>query len=425
MGAAHLKGQPAGEAQAAHQDDGGDDQVAGVGEVHPVLHHVAHTDGGDHAVEDEGHAAHDGRRHGVDQRREHGAEGQRQGVDGGQPDHPGVVHLGEDQHTGILAVGGVGGAAEDGGQGGGDAVADEGAVQAGLLNEVLPHGGGDGGHVADVLHHGGDGDGSHHQDGGEVKLGDGAAEVGEEGLEADGAGGGHGGEVHQGDHRAGGVQRRGAQGVGDDRHQVGAHHAQQDGDDLDHAAAPDVGRHDDGHGHQRQPPAGLGVIDGGGGQVQSDEDDDGAGDHGGEEAHDLLHAHRLDDQGQRHIQQAGHHDAAAGVLQLFRCLHGGVFAGVQLRHCLKPAQEGEGGAQESGHPQPGAHVEEQRAHPREKQGGLDGQGQSVIVYQDGHQHRGAEHGEHVLKAQDEHLRHTQGAGVADGLLVIHTRLSLT
>ena len=34
-----------------------------------------------------------------------------------------------------------------------------------------PHGGGDGGHVADVLHHGGQGDGGHDQDGGDVKLG--------------------------------------------------------------------------------------------------------------------------------------------------------------------------------------------------------------------------------------------------------------
>ena len=51
MGAAHREGNSAGEAQAAHQDDSGDDQVAGVGEVHPVLD----TDGNRyylHAVSD-------------------------------------------------------------------------------------------------------------------------------------------------------------------------------------------------------------------------------------------------------------------------------------------------------------------------------------------------------------------------------------
>ena len=49
-GAGHGEGDAAGEAQAAHQDDGGDDEVAGLGQVHVVLHDVAHADGGDHAV---------------------------------------------------------------------------------------------------------------------------------------------------------------------------------------------------------------------------------------------------------------------------------------------------------------------------------------------------------------------------------------
>ena len=34
------------------------------------------------------------------------------------------------------------------------------------------------------------------------------------------------------------------------------------------------------------------LVDGGAGQVQADEDDDGAGDDGGQEAHDLLGAHQ-------------------------------------------------------------------------------------------------------------------------------------
>ena len=40
-----------------HEDERGDDDVAGVGEVDLVLDDVAHADGGDHAVEHEGHAA--------------------------------------------------------------------------------------------------------------------------------------------------------------------------------------------------------------------------------------------------------------------------------------------------------------------------------------------------------------------------------
>ena len=48
------------EAQGADQDDGGNDQVAGVGEIDLVLNNVAHADGGDHAVQHKADAADDG-----------------------------------------------------------------------------------------------------------------------------------------------------------------------------------------------------------------------------------------------------------------------------------------------------------------------------------------------------------------------------
>ena len=419
MGLAHRKGNAAGEAQTAYQDDGSDDQVAGVGKVHPVLHHIAHADGGDHAVQDEGHAADDGGGDGVDQGGKGGGEGQHHGIERRQPDHLGVVDPGEDQHAGILAVGGVGRAAEQAGQGGGDAVADEGAVEAGILDEIFAHGGGDGGHVPDMLHHGSDGDGGHDQDGGQVKFGHAAAEFGDKGLEAQKLGLGHGGEVHEGDQLAGGVDGGGAHGVGGEGHQVGDHHAQQDGDDLDHAPAPDVGDHDDGDGQNGQPPAGGGVGDGRGGQGQADEDDHGPGDHRRQEAHDLFDAHSLDDGGQHHIQQAGHHDTAAGVLELLARLHSGVPPGVQLGHGLEAAQVGKGGPQESGDLQLGTDMEKQGADPGEKQGGLDGQRQAVALDQDGDQHGGAEHGEHVLQAQDQHLGQAELPGVADGFIGVH------
>ena len=144
----------------------------------------------------------------------------------------------------------------------------------------LDHDLGDGGHVADVLHHGGDGDGGHDQDGGQVKLGD------DKLLQAHKVGLAYLSEIHL---------------AGDEGHNVAAHHTQQDGDDLHHALAPDVGHDDDGDGHQSQPPAGGGIGDGGAGEVQTDEDDDGAGDDGGEEAHDLLGAHQLEQQGQHQV----------------------------------------------------------------------------------------------------------------------------
>ena len=83
---------------------------------------------------------------------------------------------------------------------------------------------------------------------------------------------------------------------------------------------------------------------------------------------------------------------------------------------MKAAQEGKGGPQEGGDLHPCADVEEQGADAGEEQRGLNGQGQAIGVHQDGHQHRGAEHGEHVLQAQDQHLGHAQAPGVPDGRL---------
>ena len=200
---------------------------------------------------------------------------------------------------------------------------------------------------------------------------------------------------------------------GDQGHDVAAYHTQQDGDNLDHALAPDVGHHDDGDGHQSQPPAGGGVGDGGAGEVQADEDDDGAGDDGGEEAHDLLCAHQLEQQSQHQIEAAGDDDAAQGVGELLLAAHGGELAHVQLAHGLEAAQKGEGGAEEGGDFQLGAHMEQQRAEAGEQERRLDGQGQAVALHQNGHQHRGAEHGEQVLQTQQEHAGQTQRAGVID------------
>ena len=233
-----------------------------------------------------------------------------------------------------------------------------------------------------MLHHGGDGDGRHDKDGGHVELGD------DKLLQAHKVGAGHLGEVHL---------------TGDQRHDVRAYHAQQDGDDLDHALAPDVGHDDDGDGHQGQPPAGGGVVDRGAGEVQTDE-------------HDLLGTHQLEQQGQHQIQQTRDHHAAQGVGQLLLTGHGGELAAIQIGYRLEAAQEGEGGAQEGGHLKLGADVEQQGADTGEQQGGLDGQGQAVARHQDGYQYRGTEHGKQVLQSQQQHPGHAQLPGVIDGVV---------
>ena len=259
-------------------------------------------------------------------------------------------------------------------------------MQTGVLDEVPAGGGGDGGDVADVLHHGGDGDGCHDQDRGHVELGD------DELLQTHEVGAGHLGEVHL---------------TGDQRHDVRAYHAQQDGDDLDHALAPDVGGDDDEDGRDGDPPVAGAVIDGGGGQVQADGDDDGAGDDGREEAHDLLGAERLEQSREDDIHKTRARDAEAGIgqhlevgLVLLLAEHrsdGGV-----------AAEEGEGRTEEGRDLAAGDEVEQERAEAREQK-----RVRNVEARQDGHEDRRAEHGEHVLEAEQQHSARAKLSGIID------------
>ena len=89
---------------------------------------------------------------------------------GRDADDAGVIDLAEGQNAGVFAVGGVGGRAEEGGEGGCQTVAQQGAVQAGVLDVVALTGGGDGGHVADVLDHGGQGQRDDGDDGGQQQV---------------------------------------------------------------------------------------------------------------------------------------------------------------------------------------------------------------------------------------------------------------
>ena len=61
-------------------------------------------------------------------------------------------------------------------------------------------------------------------------------------------------------------------------------------------------------------------------------------------------------------------------------------------------------------------MEQQRAETGKQQRGLDGQGQTVALYQNGDQHRSAEHGKQVLQAQQEHPGDAQLTGVVDGVV---------
>ena len=202
----------------------------------------------------------------------------------------------------------------------------------------------------------------------------------------------------------------------DQRHDVAAHHAQQNGDNLDHALAPDVRDDDDHDGDERQRPVRGRVRHSRTGEIQADEDDDRAGDDRGEEAHDLLRADELEQQRQHQIQKTRDHDAAHRVGELFLAGHRRELARVEVGHGLEAAEEGEGRAEEGRHLKLRADVEQQRTDTGKQQRRLDGQRQSVAADEDGDEHRRAEHGKQVLQTQQEHPGRAQLPGVINGVV---------
>ena len=285
------------DADGQAQDHGSDQNVTALGEVNLVFDHIADTDSGDHAVEHQGNTAHGSSGHSDDQSGELGAEGQDDGEVSGQTDDFGVEDLGQSQNAGVLTVGGIGGAAEQSGNGGGQTVTNQGLVQTGVSNVVLANGGGDGAHIANMLHDGCQGDGSDGDDGGDqhahiqVLAKDGQCGFLPNNGQADPFGLGN-----LCDHIGPGS------GINDHSNQVGSHNTDQNGDDLDHAFAPDVADDHNSDGYQGNQPVVGAAGDGGAGQSQADGDDDGAGDNGREELHDLLGAENLEQQGQDQVE---------------------------------------------------------------------------------------------------------------------------
>ena len=96
---------------------------------------------------------------------------------------------------------------------------------------------------------------------------------------------------------------------------IAHHNTQQDRHDLDHAAAPNVADDDHCHSDNGNKPIGLAVGDGRACQDQADGNDDGAGHHRREEAHDALGAKRAEQSRKHRIEQAGTSYAQAGVGQ--------------------------------------------------------------------------------------------------------------
>ena len=314
-----------------------------------------------------------------------------------------VIDLGEREDAGVFAVGRVGGRAEQGREGGGQAVAHQSAVQARVFDVVAVAGGGDRGHVADVLDHGGEAqrdDGDH---GGQKQV---AVEIIAHEQADDGA-------LHVDGQRDPFCFRNVFDNIltdsriDDDGQHIGADDAEEDRDDLDHALAPDVAGDDDGDGHDGDPPVLGAVVDGGGGQIQADGDDDRARDDRREEAHDLARAERFEQGREDDIHQARAQNAEAGVGEHLKV--GLILEFAEHRgNSRVAAEERERGTEERGDFAAGDEVEQERAETGEQQRGGD-----VQTRQDRDKDSRAEHGEHVLEAQQEHPAFAQRAGIID------------
>ena len=267
----------------------------------------------------------------------------------------------------------------------------------------MADGSADGGDIADVLHHGSQCDG----DDGEQRADELRAAV-------------NGKQAHsllvQGDAQPSGLgDLLEVHCAGDQCHCVGDQHTDEDGQDLDHALAPDVAHDDGAQCHKSQQPVCLTVGDGRGSKDQADRDDDGAGDHRREELHDAADAKGGDQQAGHQIDQTGERDGSAGVGQHLGVGNSQVAVGISQHggNNGEATQIRKGGTKECRHLLFGDEVEQQRAQTGTQQSGGNAQ-----AGEQRHQNRCAEHGKHVLHTQNKHPTGAQLFGVVYALGII-------
>ena len=192
--------------------------------------------------------------------------------------------------------------------------------------------------------------------------------------------------------------------------EVGAEHAEEDGDDLGHALAPDVEADDDDDGRCGYDPVFVAVVDSRGGQDKADGNDDGACDYRGEELHDLFYAECLEQRRQDDIHKSCAGDAEACVNEEVVIIYG-------VTGCvctdgadrIVAADEGKGRAEKCGNLALCQHVEQQSAEAGKQQRRCD-----IKSRKERNENGCAEHCEHVLKSENQHSGSAKGACVVHG-----------
>jgi len=228
-------------------------------------------------------------------------------------------------------------------------------MQARLGDEVAIDRGADGRDVADVLNHGRE---RKRHDRNDSRDGKPRIEVARERedrvLEGD----------RQADPRSGGDARE-VNFAERNGEKVGHEHAEQDRDNLHHAATPDVRYDDDGNRHDSDKPVRRGVRDGGAREDKADRDDDRACDHGREELHHAKRAEAAEERGEHEVQKTRARHAQASIGQKL---------GLAVRCDSGIARdEGERRAKECRHLPLREEVEQKRAQAREQKRGRNGE----------------------------------------------------
>ena len=371
------------------------------------LNHLQAADR-DEAVQRDAHAAHDAGGDGVDEADEGIKEAQQHTVDRGDSDGAdGGVARDGDAADG-LAVGGVGAAAKQRAHDGARAVAQQGAVQAGIGNQVMADDGGEVLVVGNMLGQGHEGHGGEENEQAQhvARAADGVGSVLISAEHAQEGEARHleqlhvieGGELDQ-------LQRFAAGGTADEGQDQGDHIRAQDTDDEGHhlhaLRALYGGEHGDEEGDQTYQDGHQVVAAGGGvvqvvhraaAQAQADQGDGGADDHRRQELGHPGGAGLFNDQGDEHIHKASEQGANEDAQEAIRAGAG------------QGADEGEGAAQEHGALLAGGDEDvEQRAHACAKQRGRLVQVQAGAVRQHGHQQGGGHDGQQLLEGVDKVL----------------------
>src|SRR5690554_4017226 len=158
-------------ADTEHQSYADNHQVSGNHQVHLAMYQGVQTHGSDGAKQQAEDAAHHGNGNRLESRTELAYKGQQNRAYRCPGHHPGIEVLGQYHGAGHFRVGRIGGTAHHGRGGSRQTISQEGAVQAGLLDEVLAGDRADHHYIPNMFDHRGNGDRNHKQDGGPLKGG--------------------------------------------------------------------------------------------------------------------------------------------------------------------------------------------------------------------------------------------------------------